>query len=123
MEIRRRLANLYTGLEASFITQQEPTPFRDELRRKMPHATQNAIRESCNDQWTFIKNFYFLELPEICDISLDKDLVEKSVAALLAYADMEKDLAQHIAILDSKLSSLRAHDRPILEMIDVLKGQ
>lgn len=123
IEVRIRLANLYTGLEGSFITQQEPTPFRDELRRQMPHGAQSAIREECDDQYTFVNNFYVLTLPEDCNVLLDEELVAEAVDALLAYDEMEKDLTRHIATLDAKLGSLRAHGPPIREMIEILEQQ
>jgi hypothetical protein len=123
VEIREQLANFYVGLEASNLTQQEHTPFRDELRRQMPDGVQSAIRELCNDQYTFVNGLLYLELPEKCDVSLDENLIADAVDALVAYDDMEKDLARHISILDSKLHSLRALDLPIQEMIEVLKRQ
>lgn len=122
--IRTRLANLYVSLDASNLTQQEPTPYRDELRRQMPHGVQSAIRESCGDRYKFFDNgLVYLELPDRCVVSLDDDLITEAIAALKAYDELEKDLARHVSILDSKLNSLRVFDAPIREMIEILGAQ
>jgi hypothetical protein len=123
VEIRSLLANLYVGLEASNITQQEPMPYRDEVRRYMPHEIQSAIRERCNDRYTFVNGLVYLALPEKCEVALDEQLMANAVDALRTYDDMEKDLTQHVSILDSKLNSLRALDAPIRETIEVLQRQ
>lgn len=123
VEIRNQLANLYVGLEISNRTQQEPTPFRDEIRRQMPHGVQNAIRERCNDRYTFVNGLIYLELPEKCEVELDKKLIADAVDALGNYHDMEKDLTRQISILDGKIDSLRAWELPIREIIEFLKKQ
>lgn len=123
VEVRNRLANLYVGLDSSNLTQQEPMPFRDELRRQMLHGVQSAIRKVCNDHYTFVDGLVYLQLPEKCEVALDESLVAAAVEALGAYEEMEKDLTRHVSILDSKLNSLRAYDAPIREMIEVLAGE
>jgi len=124
VEIRTRVANLYVGLEQSAITQQEPMPFRDELRRQLPHEVQSAIREICDDRYRFGEGGTpYLELPVTCDLSMDVSTVEQAVAALGEYEDVDKDLARHVAILDSKLKSLRGNESPIREMIALLETQ
>ena len=124
VEIRTRVANIYVSLEQSGITQQEPMPFRDELRRQLLHEVQSAIREECDDRYRFGEGgTLYLELPETCDVPIDEDTVEQAVSALGEYEDIEKDLARHIAILDSKLKSLQANKSPIKEMIALLEKQ
>ena len=124
VEIRTRVANIYVSLEQSGITQQEPMPFRDELRRHLLHEVQSAIREECDDRYRFGEGgTLYLELPETCDVPIDEDTVEQAVSALGEYEDIEKDLARHIAILDSKLKSLQANKSPIKEMIALLEKQ
>jgi hypothetical protein len=123
VEIRSRLANLYVGLESSNITQQEPMPFRDEIRRQMPHDVQRAIRDRCNDIYTFLNGLVYLELPETCEVGLDENLIADAVDALGACDALGKDLTRHISILDSKLNSLRAWELPLRETIDVLKRE
>lgn len=124
VEIRSRLANLYVNLFQSNITQQEPTPFRDELRHEMLHEVQSAVRERCGDQYHYRENgLFYLELPEFCDLEIEASLVEEAVRTLRAYEDLAKDLAHQISILDAKLDSLRASERPIREMIALLAAQ
>lgn len=90
----------------------------------MSHEAQSAIRARCGDRYVFDDSgFSYLELPATCDVTLDGSLVEEAVSALADYKDIHKDLARHIAILDSKLSSLRAYNSPILKMIETLSRQ
>lgn len=123
VRIRTLLANLYVSLETSELTQREPMPYRDELRRHMSHAVQNAIRENCNDRYSFKNGQVYIELPETCEIALDENLIADAVDALSAYEEMEMDLTRHISILDSKLNSLRATKVPLRQMMEILQAQ
>lgn len=124
IEVRSRLANLYVNLDQSGTTQQEAMPYRAKLRREMPHEMQRIIREHCGDRYRFLDNgTMILELPDTCDVDVDAVLVEKAVLAMRAYDDLEKDLAHHVSILDTKLSSLRAYGPAIRQTIDLLAAQ
>ena len=123
-DIRSKLANVYINLETSNITQQEPTPFRDRLRHEMLHEVQSKIREVCGDRFVFQESGQvYLELPEICDVEIDARLAEEALRELQAYDGFAKDLAHHIAILDSKLKSLRGYEQLISETIEILAAQ
>ena len=99
-------------------------PFRDELRRQLLHDVQSSIREKCDDRYRFGDDgTIYLELPATCDVAMDRSTVERAVSALQEYDGIKKDLARHIAILDSKLKSLRANESPIREMIALLDKQ
>ena len=122
VEIRSRLAALYVNLAGSALTQMEPTPFRDELRRHMPHPVQSAIRENCGDRYHFPDDgAAYLSLPETCAIGLSDTETADAIEAIEDYTDLSKDLARHIAIIDSKLSSLSANSAPIEEVIELLR--
>ena len=98
-------------------------PFRDEVRRHIPHGVQSAIREMCNAQYTFVDRLLYLELPQICKVTLDENPVSDAIDAIGVYDGMEKDLNRHVSILDAKLNSLRAWELPIQEMIEVLSNR
>jgi len=123
-EIRSKLANVYINFEGSSITQNEPIPFRDRLRHEMLHEVQSTIREVCGDRFVFQENGQvYLELPEFCDVEMETSLVEEAVLALRAYDGFVKDLTHHIAILDTKLKSLRGYEQLISETIEILAAQ
>lgn len=108
--LRGLLANYFVNLENSKVILQDRTPFRDNLRRHMPHAIQSAVRKNCGDRYDFqSNNILHLILPDTCDLTLDPFAISEAITALRSYGDLEKDLAHHLSDLDSKLTSLDAH--------------
>ncbi len=121
VELRTQLAILHVNLQTSTITQKEAKPFRDELRRHMPHQIQDAIRTQCGDIYEFGENgLVLLSLPEYCTLEIEPAQITQGIAALQSYTDLEMDLAQHVAILDSMLVSLRAYVEPIRKIAEQL---
>jgi hypothetical protein len=121
VELRTQLAILHVNLQTSAITQEEPKPFRDELRRNMPYQIQDAIRTQCGDVYELGENgLMLLSLPEYCALEIEPDQIALGIAALQSYTDLEMDLAQHVSILDSMLMSLRVYMEPIRKIGDQL---
>ena len=121
VELRSQLASLHVNLQTSTITQKEAKPFRDQLRRFMPHRIQDAIRTQCGDEYAFGKNgLVLLSLPDDCTLDLKPSEIALGVAALQSYIGLEMDLAQHVSVLDANLVSLRAYIEPIQKISDQL---
>ena len=115
--LRTRLANYYSGMENSQATQQETTPFRNNLRRHIPHAVQSTIRKSCGDRYEFLdNNVAKISLPEICDLNLDSQVVSEAIVALRSYVELEKDLTRHLGDVDLKIRTLESWLSPTREI-------
>lgn len=121
--LRSRLANYYTSLEVSRLTQQERTPYRENLRRHMPHRVQARVREECGDTVEVRDNgIVYLVLPESCHVVFDSTTVMDANRALRTYVDFEQDLNRHLADLDSRMLSLESFLEPTDEIVGVLEN-
>lgn len=121
--LRSRLANFYTSLEISRLTQQERTPYRDNLRRHMPHLVQAKVRQECGDTVEIRDNgIVYLVLPATCNVVFDSTTVTDANRALRSYVDFEQDLNRHLADLDSRMLSLQSFLEPTGEIVSVLEN-
>ena len=107
VQIRSRLANYYLGLQNSKEIQQERVPFRQNLRRYMPHIVQSAVREFCGDRFESRNDGVVLvSLPKECDLALDPAVVDEAVVKILSYNHLEIDLTQSVADLENTLMTI-----------------
>jgi hypothetical protein len=105
VQIRSRLANYYLGLQNSKEIQQERMPFRQNIRRYMPHFVQNFVRENCGDRFESRDDGVILiSLPIECDLALGPTVVDEAVVKTLSYSDLEIDLTQSVADLENKVT-------------------
>lgn len=117
IEVRTRLANYYLGLQNSQMIQQERTPYRQSLRRFMPHVIQNAVRENCGDIFESGEDgVVLIYLPEECSLSLDQAVIDSAVEQTLRYENLEVDLTQRLADLENKLTNLGNYITPTSEL-------
>ena len=116
--VRSRLANYYLGLENSKQIQQERMPFRQNLRRYMPHIAQNSVRRNCVDQFkSGDDGVVIITLPEECELDLDPTIINESVKKTLSYDELEIDLTQSLADLENKLLNLSNYLAPTQEIM------
>ena len=117
VQIRSQLANYYLGLQNSKEIQQERMPFRQNIRRYMPHVVQNSVREKCGDRFESRDDGVVLvTLPDECDLALGPTVVDEAVARTLLYIDLEIDLTQSIADLENKVFNLNNYITPTREL-------
>lgn len=120
--LRSQLANFYTQLENSKMTQNEETALRTELRRYMPDNVQQLIRRECGDKYTFTdNNILLLSLPDVCNVVFDPSVVTNAIAELSEYTELKRDLAHHLGILDGKLVSNDAYILPAQDLVSQLE--
>ena len=121
IEARTRLANYYLGLENSQQIQQERIPYRQSLRRFMPHVIQNAVRQNCGDIFESGEDgVVLIYLPEECNLSLDQAVIDSAVDKTLLYENLEVDLTQRLADLENKVTNLRNYISPTRELASQL---
>lgn len=120
--VRKRLANYYTGLANSKQIQQERTPYRQMLRRYMPHVVQADVREHCGDVFhSRPDGVVLITLPDVCSLGLNAQVVDAAVAKTLMYPDLEIDLTQAVADLENKVMNLNNYIAPTRETISMLE--
>jgi len=104
VSIRTRLANFYRSIGAQLTILTQVVPYRELIRRKMPYASQAAIRAGCGEiVGTSDAGASILSLPETCEISLTADETSQAVSAIFS-ADIRDDLVRRLADLDNKLT-------------------
>lgn len=120
-EIRYLLANYYLALENSKLIQQERVPFRTNLRHKMLHQVQVAIRKNCGDKFNYQENgIVSVSLPLSCVINIDSRIVTDAINELRLYNDLKSELTYQLSSLDNKLFNLRNYLSPTQNIITQL---
>ena len=120
-EIRYLLANYYLALENSKLIQQERAPFRINLRHKMPHQAQAAIRKNCGDKFSYQENgVVSVSLPQSCVLNIDSTVVTEAVNQLRLYNDLMPELTYQLSGLENKLFNLHNYLSPTRDIITQL---
>lgn len=92
--------------------------YREEVRKVIPDAQQDAIRARCGD---IQKPNGTLVLPPTCDLSLPKAAAARTAAALRARPELVGELNWHGALVATQLQNietLRTYSRNLAEKID-----
>ena len=94
----QQLAN---GFDANALT---VTSYRDRLRSDMDLRVQLAIRRDCDDVMRDLpRGGQAPQLPDSCDLNLDRDVIEQATRKLAAAPRFEQDLTRLIVDIDQKL--------------------
>ena len=120
--IRDNLSFLMYADTTSIVTAAADTPYRQNVRRVIPVAIQDAIRAKCGDQRP-PNNPQLFYLPSSCDAPLDRDSAAKAAVELRAHPELVGDLRWHTAALASYVNNLTLFEiktRTLLERIDQL---
>lgn len=103
VDVRKRIANFYSSINAQLSTIRGVTAYRDLIRRTMPYDAQAAIRSSCDDiVKTSESGLPTITLPENCAPELNAEAVSSAVEAIVN-SDIRNDLVRRISDLDAKL--------------------
>jgi hypothetical protein len=105
VDVRKRIANFYSSINAHLTTMGGVTAYRELIRRTMPYDAQAAIRSACDDVVeTNEAGLPTITLPANCAPELDSEAVSSAVAAIVS-GDVRNDLVRRISDLDGKLSA------------------
>ena len=119
--IRGRLANYYLGLTNSKEIQQEQTPYRQNLRRYMPHDTQSAVRRKCGDIFESREDgVVLISLTGDCDLGLDEEYAASAVEETARYEGLRADLTHRLGDLENKILNLNNYIAPTQQIISQL---
>jgi len=82
-------------------------PYRKLVRMHMDESIQMEIRQHCNDIYTITdKNYYYVQLPTNCDISVPDNLVKQDIEMLLGNEEIRQELRFQLTSLDALLGAL-----------------
>lgn len=116
-ETRSNLTAFYAQLPQFDAAVMSETAYREVLRRAMPYAIQQAVRERCGDTTRRLSDGVLAAtLPEQCVLGLDRALIERALARLAAVRDLDSDLTRHLSDLDQKLGAFRNYARRAREL-------
>lgn len=121
-EIRQNLAIVMTYDYALVDLRAVSTRYREEVRKTIPHAIQQTIRERCGDRQT--RTGFFL--PNSCDIDLPPLEVAKTAAKLRARPELLGELHWHRAAVANQMTNasvLASFIRPLVQRIDVAESR
>lgn len=117
-KIRRNLEVILTADYSPISLNSAATPYREQVRRVIPIAVQDAIRRKCGDRAAFDDALSLLQitLPETCPLILPPEQAAEAAAALRARPDLAKELNWHLATVAVTLSNVEYLERPIREL-------
>jgi hypothetical protein len=91
------------------------TPYRRNVRRLIPMAIQDRIRERCNDVPPPAGKF-FVSLPATCEVEMTDEEAASAAAALRRNPDVRDDLQWHIAAQSAMIGNLGPFELAVREV-------
>jgi hypothetical protein len=110
LAIRNNLSFLmsadYTQLDVPSVN----TPYRQNVRRVIPDAIQEAVRKRCGDIPPSAPQQFNFILPATCDLEIAPDEAAEAARMLRASPELARDLQWHMAAQSALLSNMRAFE-------------
>lgn len=116
-QIRQNLAVVMTYDYALIDLRAVSTRYREEVRKTIPHAIQQSIRQRCGDRQTSTG----FVLPPTCDLNLPPAEAARTAAALRARPELLAELHWHRAAVANQITNsdvLESFIRPLVDQID-----
>lgn len=115
--IRENLATVMTYDYALVDLRAVATRYREEVRKTIPHAIQEAIRERCGDKPN--ENGWFI-LANQCELQIPPAEAARAAADLRARPELQGELRWHRAAVANQIAnaaSLESFIRPLIDRI------
>lgn len=123
-QLRTNLANVFLNAEANRQVVVATTPYRDNIRKYLPHDIQSAVRENCSDRFIPTENnLIILELPAECDLEFTDEQIGNALEALEEYENLERELVERMAALAVKRTAINAQIPLIDSLVDELTSR
>lgn len=100
--LRSSIIRYYTYDWSNSIVFRVQDPYRENIRKEIPSPIQSLIRDECGDRYTKIRDIMQIVLPEVCDLSFDRELSDKTASEILKNDSLRNDLRYRIGNLDAK---------------------
>lgn len=112
--IRRNLEVVVTSDYAPIGLNAAASRYREQVRRLIPIALQDAIRRACGDRISVQKGgFVRITLPETCHLRIPPNEAAKVAASLRARPDLAEELNWHLAGIAVVLLNVDILEQPI----------
>ena len=107
-QLRTILANHYQRVSQTVFTLNQTSQYRRVARLYLHQDVQEAIRRNCGDRWvTDENNFYFVLLPDTCEIDLPPELLRSEIASMHSNVAVEQELRFHLSVIGAQLGVIR----------------
>ncbi|MFN2373102.1 MAG: hypothetical protein ABR545_04770 [Cyclonatronaceae bacterium] len=100
--LRSSIISYYTYDWSNSIVFRVQDPYRENIRKEIPSPIQSLIRDECGDRYTRMRNTPIIVLPEVCDLSFDRELSDKTASDILKNNSLRSDLRYRIGNLDAQ---------------------
>lgn len=115
--IRRRLEVILTADYEPIGLRAAASPYREQVRRMIPNAVQEAIRRECGDRFYLgTVGFVRISLPDRCALSIPAQEASRIAAALRARPDLSRELNWHLAGIAVVLTNVDILETPVREL-------
>jgi len=122
--LQEMTSDYYLSLDSNAPQMADTPPYRDILRRTMPYAVQERIRDRCGDQFVYRgKQAIGSMIPENCDLRLTTAEIADAVHQLRAVPELGADLTRYLSSLDQKLSALEGTAQETADLEAALKAE
>ena len=121
--LRDEISNYYVGADVTGVNLATVMPYRDTVRRAMPYAVQNKIRNDCGEKiGENARGEPIMVLPGDCSIGLDRAALQTAIAKVLDAPGLGSDLNRQLVDLDQKLISVDVIARRAAKLERRLRG-
>lgn len=110
-ELRRNMELVLTQDYAPVRFEAVSTNYREQVRRVIPIAVQDRIRQECGDR--AINNYYLTTLPPTCGMKIAPAEAKRIAAALRARPELAGELHWHLAAVAAYLNYAALIEQPI----------
>ncbi|HKP33493.1 MAG TPA: hypothetical protein VJT70_01770 [Sphingomicrobium sp.] len=116
-KVRRNLEVMLTADYGPVSLGASASPYREQVRRIIPIAVQDAIRRECGDRYTPGKaGFILVFLPKTCGLRIPTDKAASIASALRARPDLANELNWHLAGIAVFLTNVDILEVPIRDL-------
>ncbi len=103
-DLRTSISNHYQRVTQTGITLVQSSQYRRVARLHIHEDVQAVVRARCGDKWvTDERNFYYVALPQTCDIDLPEDFARAEIGRMLANEEVRRELRFHLSVLDAQI--------------------
>lgn len=113
-QVRRKLEIILTSDYEPIGLTAAASPYREQVRRIIPIAVQDAIRRECGDRfYPGTVGFVRITLPDGCALRIPANEAAKIAAALRARPDLARELNWHLAGIAVVLTNVDILEAPV----------
>jgi hypothetical protein len=95
-------------------------PYRENIRRAIPHLIQEEIRNQCGDKFVHLEHSSHATLSQSCDLKWNDDYFTAAAKYLRNQHDSLLDLHYQIAVYSTQVQNMIDVKRQVKELINTI---